>query len=102
MPPQPDQSRLKARVRVPPHVVHRDFGDETVILNLDSGMYHGLNRTAATMLDALAESDTVDAAVGVLTERFDQPREVIERDLLELCASLSDRGLIEWHDDAAA
>jgi coenzyme PQQ synthesis protein D (PqqD) len=88
---------LDARVRVPEHVVYRDFGDETVVLNLDSGMYHGLNGTAAAMLSVVGESDTVSAAVDRLAGEFEQPREVIERDLLALCRSLSERGLIE-HD----
>ncbi|MEA2398970.1 MAG: hypothetical protein QOK25_2526 [Thermoleophilaceae bacterium] len=88
---------IRARVRVPEHVVYRDFGDETVVLNLDSGMYHGLNRTAAVMLSVVGESDTVGAAIDRLAAEFDQPREVIERDLLDLCHSLDERGLIE-HD----
>ena len=94
-----DRPMLKARLRVPDHVVYRNFGDETVVLNLDSGMYHGLNQTAAAMLKTVGESETVDAAVERLVEQFEQPREVIERDLLDLCQALSERGLIEHDDD---
>ena len=94
-----DQGLLQARLRVPDHVVYRDFGDETVVLNLDSGMYHGLNRTAAAMLKAVGESDAVADAVEPLAEQFGQPRDVIEADLLELCQALSERGLIERVDD---
>ena len=90
---------LESRLRVPDHVVYRDFGDETVVLNLDSGMYHGLNGTAAAMLKVVGESDTVEAAIDRLVAEFEQPREVIERDLLELCQSLWERGLIEHDDD---
>lgn len=86
---------LGARVRVPDHVVYRDFGDETVVLNLDTGMYHGLNRTAAAMLSTIGESASVGAAVERLVEELGQPREVIEPDVLGLCRSLSERGLIE-------
>ncbi len=91
---------LGARMRVPDHVVYRDFGDETVILNLDSGNYHGLNRTAALMVSVLGESPTVDDAIARLVEQTGQPREVIERDLLQLCRSLSARGLIEREQGA--
>jgi hypothetical protein len=94
----PDSSLLRSRVRVPQHVVYRDFGDETVILNLDSGMYHGLNRTAAAMVERLGDSDTVDAAVERLSTDFDEPRERIERDVLDLCRALDERGLIERDD----
>ena len=90
-----DESILSSRVRVPEHVVYRDFADETVILNLESGIYHGLNSTAARMLQVLESSGTVADAIDELATEFDQPRETIERDVLELCRSLDDRGLIE-------
>ncbi|HEX8742436.1 MAG TPA: PqqD family protein [Thermoleophilaceae bacterium] len=95
--PTPGDSLLNARVRVPEHVVYRDFGDETVILNLDSGMYHGLNHTAAAMLSTLGESESVAAAIDRLVGELGQPREVIQPDVLDLCHALADRGLIE-HD----
>lgn len=93
--PLGDDPLMKARVRVPEHVVYRDFGDETVILNLHSGMYHGLNSTAALIVERLSESENVSAAVARLTSETGQPREVIERDVAKLCDALSERGLIE-------
>jgi hypothetical protein len=94
---QDDDQLLAARVRVPEHVVYRDFADETVILNLDTGMYHGLNGTAAKMLETLSSRDSVGDAVAVLAAEFGQPEDVIRRDALALCRSLAERGLIE-HD----
>ena len=95
--PAGDESILSSRVSVPEHVVYRDFAEETVILNLESGQYHGLNGTAARMLEVLRSRDSVGAAVDELTREFEQPADVIERDVIELCAALSDRGLIERH-----
>jgi hypothetical protein len=93
----PDEELLRTRIRVPEHVVYRDFPDETVILNLDSGMYHGLNATAAKMLETLDSGVPVSAAIDSLAAEFEQPRELIERDVLSLCRALGDRGLIA-HD----
>ena len=90
-----DHDLLAARLRVPEHVVYRDFGEETVILNLDSGNYHGLNSTAALMVTVLGESATVEEAIGRLVEQTGQPREVIEPDVVRLCQALTERGLIE-------
>ncbi|MEA2440589.1 MAG: hypothetical protein QOH76_2013 [Thermoleophilaceae bacterium] len=92
-----DTELLQARIRVPEHVVYRDFADETVILNLESGMYHGLNATAAKMLETLESGPSVQTSIDTLVEEFGQPREVIERDVLTLCRSLASRGLIS-HD----
>jgi hypothetical protein len=94
-----DDAILAARVRVPEHVVYRNFPDETVVLNLESGLYHGLNATAARMLEVVQQHDSVAATVDELTREFEQPREVIERDLVALCRALADRGLIERDGD---
>jgi hypothetical protein len=92
-----DAQVLATRVRVPEHVVYRDFADETVILNLESGMYHGLNGTAAKMLETLSSGVSVGEAIDRLSEEFGQPRDVIERDVLGFCRTLAERGLI-LHD----
>jgi hypothetical protein len=93
--PGGDETVLSSRVHVPEHVVYRDFAEETVILNLDSGTYHSLNNTAARMLEVLTASDSVGAAVEELTREYEQPPDRVERDVLDLCRALSDRGLIE-------
>lgn len=81
--------------RVPQHVVHRAFVNETVVLNLTSGRYHGLNPVAGRMLAVLDASATVADAIEQLVAEYDQPRERIEADLRALCAELAERGLIE-------
>jgi hypothetical protein len=93
--PSDPNELLNARVRVPSHVVYRDFGGETVILNLDSGMYHGLNGTAAAMVKALDEHATVEQAVVQIAAEYNQPLERIERDVVDLCGKLLERGLVE-------
>ena len=50
------------RVTIPQHVVFRTFVEETIVLNLESGRYHGLNRTAGRMLELLGDLGDIDAA----------------------------------------
>lgn len=88
-------SLLTANVKVPQHVVYRSFPSETVVLNLNTGKYHGLNATAGQMLEALERADSLRDAAAELAAGYGQPQEVIESDLCELCASLLERGLIE-------
>jgi hypothetical protein len=95
--PKP-QEVLAATVRTPEHVVQRDFEGETVALNLRTGTYHGLNPTAARMLEVLGDGRTVADGIPVLCCEFGQPRDVIERDVVELCRALAERGLIELDD----
>lgn len=84
-----------ATARVPAHVVYRMFAQETVVLNLKTGRYHGLNPTAGTMLTALERHATVGEAAVWLAAHYEQPLEEIERDIRALCLDLLDRGLIE-------
>ena len=85
---------LAAEVRVPTHVVYRAFPAETVVLNLETGQYHGLNPTGGRMLEALAEAGTIAQAAEQLETEFEVDRERLETDLLGLCRLLAQRDLI--------
>jgi hypothetical protein len=84
-----------AKIAVPQHVVYRSFPSETVVLNLNTGKYHGLNATAGRMLDALAKATSVRAAAAAVADDYKQPQELVEQDMCELCQLLLDRGLVE-------
>jgi hypothetical protein len=84
-----------SRIKVPQHVVYRSFPAETVVLNLETGKYHGLNATAGSMLEALERASCVRAAAAAVAKEYGQPQAVIERDMCELCNTLLERGLIE-------
>lgn len=86
---------MGATVRVPNNVVHRSFAEETVVLNLDRGVYFGLNRTAGRMLECLESVGRVRAVAEQLADEFGQPVSRIQVDLCRLCVDLLDRGLIE-------
>ena len=89
---------LAATPSVPDHVVYRAFVNETVVLNLQTGMYHGLNPSGATMLERLGTADTVRAAAAELAEYYRQPLDQIESDLCEFCLSLQELGLLVLSD----
>ena len=88
-------SLLASKVTVPQHVVYRSFPAETVVLNLETGKYHGLNATAGRMLDALEQAPCVRDAAAAVADGFEQPQGVVQKDMCELCRLLLDRGLIE-------
>jgi hypothetical protein len=85
---------LTASVRVPDDVVYRDFASETVVLNLNTGQYHGLNPMAGEMLAALDQTGTVEAAAGQIADRHGVDVSVVQRDLCALCDRFLERGLI--------
>jgi hypothetical protein len=96
------EAQWGGRARVPENVVYRDFEEETVVLNLDTGQYHGLNPTARRMLEALVEIGSPALAAEALEVEFAVPRARIERDLVDLCDALVARGLLQFDDAQAA
>jgi Coenzyme PQQ synthesis protein D (PqqD) len=84
-----------ARISLPQHVVYRSFPSETVVLNLHTGKYHGLNATAGRMLEALEQAACVREAAAAVADDYEQQQAVVEQDMCELCCLLLDRGLIE-------
>jgi hypothetical protein len=90
-----DDRVMDATVTLPRHVVHRPFPTETVILNLETGKYHGVNPTGGRMLAVLLERREVRAAAEVLAGDFGRPLGEIAVDVCAFCRELAARGLIE-------
>ena len=84
----------RVRARLPRHVVYRPFPAETVVLNLESGLYHGLNPVAGRMLAVLESAASMADAVAELRTFFPSAADRIEPDLRRLCDELRARGLI--------
>lgn len=83
------------QLRVPPEVMYRGLGEETVILDLASGAYYGLNPVATRMWSLLADHGDVDQAVDQLTREYDVERNRLETDLHTFLDQLLVRGLME-------
>lgn len=88
-------ARLEATVTVPDHVVFRSFAQETVVLNLETGLYHGLNVAAGEMLRELKAAGLVRTALARLAETFPAAGDRLEQDLLAFCDEAHQRGLID-------
>jgi len=90
-----DGAPAAMRVRVPSHVVYRELAAETVVLDLETGQYHGLDPTGGRMLEVLERNPSVAAAAAELAGDLGRPAEQIEAELLVLCRGLLKRGLIQ-------
>jgi hypothetical protein len=98
----PDPTALRiSRISIPQHVVYRRLPSETVVFNLRTGKYHGLNATAGGMLEALERACSVRDAAATVAREYAQPQEVVERDMCELCDGLLARGLVELDGDSS-
>jgi hypothetical protein len=81
---------------VPEGVVHRDFEAETLLLNLGTGTYHGVNVTGRRILALLRETGgDIRMSVERLAGEHGVPVAQIAGDVAEFCAELAQRGLLE-------
>ena len=80
---------------IPAQVMSRQVGDETVILDLGSGTYFGLDPVGARIWQLLSEGHQVDAVVSALLGEYDVPEEQLRQDVNGLVSELVSRGLVE-------
>lgn len=80
---------------VPRHVVLRAFASETVLLNVQTGYYYGMDEIGARFFETLRKSQNVASAVHILVKEFEQPAQRIREDTMHYCSELEKLGLIE-------
>jgi hypothetical protein len=85
---------LPAKVTVPPEVMAREVGDETVILDLASGNYFGLDPVGARIWQLLTEGCVPAVIRDTLLAEYDVSSEDLERDLDRLLNELISQGLL--------
>ncbi|MBK7991642.1 MAG: PqqD family protein [Comamonadaceae bacterium] len=72
----------------------RTVGDETVILDLASGTYYGLDPVGARMWQLMSEGQPLAAICNLLLDEYEVTREALEGDILRLTEELRAKGLV--------
>jgi hypothetical protein len=93
-PPMSDLS-LDVHVSIRPDVLHRDLDAESVILNLETGVYQGLNATGSRMWALMAQGRTLREVLNALKVEYDVDEQTLERDLLALVEDLRASSLVD-------
>ncbi len=83
------------RATVPPHVLVRFLEQESVLLNLETEQYFGLDITGTRMWQLVTAAPSIDAAYRELLAEFDAEPELLRSDLTELLVRLVDHGLLQ-------
>ena len=85
---------LDTQLTVPPQVISRLVGDETVLLDLASGMYFGVDGVAMHIWESIAAGQTLDQTVAAVVAEFEVDKAQAEADVLEFVSELVKRGLL--------
>jgi len=87
------------RVTVPDDVLISNLQDESVILNLDSERYYGLDDVGTRFLSDLTTSESIETAYDRLRNEYDVDPQVLREDLAALVESLINQGLVDISHD---
>ncbi len=85
-----------------PDQISSDLGGESVILNMKTGVYHGLNEVGARVWDLVEQPKAVKDIKQVLLEEYEVEADICTNDLFTLLNNLKSAGLIEVKNETAA
>ena len=83
------------RAAVPAHVLVRVLDRESVLLNLETERYFGLDETATRMWQLVTASQDIEAAYQELLAEFDVEPELLRNHLTDLLGRLVENGLLQ-------
>ena len=88
-------SDLSLDLRVTPgdQVVMRELSGESVLLDLHSGRYFGLNEVGTRAWSLMRQGESLRTVNDALGAEFDAPSAVIEAELLRFAGELCEHGL---------
>ena len=90
---------LKNKVTVPDGVLVRDLAGESVLLNLNSESYFGLDEVGTRMWTVLTTSPSIDAAFDALLTKYEVEPMQLRNDLYIFIEKLIDLGLLNVQAD---
>ena len=84
---------LASVVTIDPDVTFRELDGEIVILNLETGVYFGLDRVGARIWRLIEDHGSLGTVLSALRSEYDATPAVLEHDLLDLVGDLCAKGL---------
>jgi hypothetical protein len=84
---------LDDRLVIPPTVISRDLDGETVILNLDTGVYFGLDEIGTVIWKHIQDTAHLREVRDRVTADYDVTPDAAAQDLLRLAEQFVSRGL---------
>jgi hypothetical protein len=93
-----DASVLSDRAQVPDAVITRELDGETILLNLDTGIYFGLDTVGTDVWRAIRAVPTLGEALDLVQSEYDVEPAVLRADFLRLVGELLAKGLLHRAD----
>ena len=88
----------KIKLKISPDVHSQEVDGETVLLDLNSESYFGLDEVGTRIWQLLQESGDVKSIFETILDEYDVEEEQLQKDLEELVEKLVDTGLVKIED----
>jgi coenzyme PQQ synthesis protein D (PqqD) len=90
-----DARSLNHRAIVPDAVITRELDGETILLNLETGVYFGLDKVGTDVWRAILAAGTLEDALDRVQAEYDVEPGVLRTDFVRLVDELLAKGLLQ-------
>jgi len=91
---------LKQTVTLSPDVISQEVSGETVLLDLESEHYFGLDEVGTRIWQLIKENGDLNVIYNTLLDEYEVPRERLQQDMSKLLTEIEKLGLITMRDAA--
>ncbi|MBC6418415.1 MAG: PqqD family protein [Prochloron sp. SP5CPC1] len=92
------QFSLERKISAAPNVLAQDLAGESVLLNLQTEKYFGLDDVGTRIWQTLTAKDSIQTAIDALLLEYKVEPEQLRQDVENLIAELLANGLVEVRD----
>jgi hypothetical protein len=85
---------LEMKLTIPQQVISRQTGDEMVLLDLESGLYFGVDGVGQRIWETFAEGRNLEEAIAVVVAEYEVEEAQAQADVIAFVRNLVDRGLL--------
>jgi len=82
------------KLSIPAQVMSRLVDDETVLLDLESGMYFGLDGVGKRIWESVADGKSLSDIAAIISAEYEVEEEQALKDVIEFASNLVERGLL--------
>ena len=85
---------LDTILSIPPQVMSRLVDDETVLLDLESGIYFGLDGVGKRVWESVAGGNSLGQTAELIISEFEVNEAQAQKDVIAFASELVERGLL--------
>lgn len=86
-----DDKRLIVRCK---DLLSTNLDDDVVVMNIDSGLYYGMEKTAQRIWDLLENAQTLESLISILSQEYKVEPAVCRADIQQFVQDLVEEGLV--------